>query len=90
MEKNSSQSVTWPIVSSTAKDNGPGDNELEKEVLDSVGVHYMESVEHIVADISEVKALETPVAHLQLGYMGTLDCLAKYRQVYTTVGGEKF
>ncbi len=40
---------------------------------------YMESIQHVLADIGEIKALETPVAHLQLGYMGTFDCLAEYK-----------
>ena len=40
---------------------------------------HMQSVEHILADIGEIKALETSVAHMQLGYMGTFDCLAEYK-----------
>lgn len=40
---------------------------------------YMQSVEHVLDDIGEVKALETSIAHLSLGYVGTFDCLAEYR-----------
>lgn len=40
---------------------------------------YIESVEHILRDIGKVVAMETPVAHFGLGYMGTFDCLAEYQ-----------
>lgn len=40
---------------------------------------YTQSIDHVLKDITEVKALEASVAHLQLGYAGTFDCLAKYR-----------
>jgi genome maintenance exonuclease 1 len=40
---------------------------------------YMQSVEHVLDDIGEVKALETSIAHLTLGYVGTFDCLAEYK-----------
>ena len=40
---------------------------------------YMQSVEHVLDDIGEVKALETSIVHLPLGYVGTFDCLAEYK-----------
>lgn len=40
---------------------------------------HMQSVEHVLRDIGRVVALETPVAHLELGYVGTFDCLAEYQ-----------
>ena len=39
----------------------------------------MQSVNHVLKDIGQVVAMETPVAHFELGYMGTFDCLAEYR-----------
>ena len=42
---------------------------------------YMQSIAHVLEDISQVKVLESSVAHFQLGYMGTFDCLAKYKYV---------
>ena len=40
---------------------------------------YLESVQHVLTDISEVYSLESVVAHLELGYCGTHDCVALYR-----------
>ena len=40
---------------------------------------YLESVQHVLADISEVRALESVVAHVELGYAGMCDCIATYR-----------
>lgn len=39
----------------------------------------MESVQPVLADISEVYSLESVVAHMELGYSGTYDCIAVYR-----------
>ncbi|NXM77472.1 MGME1 exonuclease, partial [Serilophus lunatus] len=40
---------------------------------------YLASVEHVLEDISEVKALESGVHHESLQYLGLVDCVAKYR-----------
>ncbi|NWY39477.1 MGME1 exonuclease, partial [Sylvia atricapilla] len=40
---------------------------------------YLSSVEHVLEDISEVKALESGVHHETLHYLGLVDCVAKYR-----------
>ncbi|NWI76057.1 MGME1 exonuclease, partial [Dryoscopus gambensis] len=40
---------------------------------------YLSSVEHVLEDISEVKALESGVHHETLQYVGLVDCVAKYR-----------
>ncbi|KFP75687.1 Mitochondrial genome maintenance exonuclease 1, partial [Acanthisitta chloris] len=40
---------------------------------------YLTSVEHVLKDISEVKALESGVHHKTLQYLGLVDCVAKYR-----------
>ncbi|NWU71352.1 MGME1 exonuclease, partial [Pterocles burchelli] len=40
---------------------------------------YLSSVQHVLKDISEVKALESAVQHETLQYLGVVDCVAKYR-----------
>lgn len=40
---------------------------------------YLSSVEHVLEDIDEVKALESAVQHESLQYLGLVDCVAKYR-----------
>ncbi|NWY71698.1 MGME1 exonuclease, partial [Erithacus rubecula] len=40
---------------------------------------YLSSVEHVLEDISDVKALESGVHHETLQYLGLVDCVAKYR-----------
>ena len=40
---------------------------------------FARSVEHVVNDISEVYAVESVVSHTNLGYVGTVDLVAKYR-----------
>ncbi|NWT21829.1 MGME1 exonuclease, partial [Cardinalis cardinalis] len=40
---------------------------------------YLSSVEGVLEDISEVKALESGVHHESLQYLGLVDCVAKYR-----------
>ncbi|NXX29068.1 MGME1 exonuclease, partial [Nicator chloris] len=52
-----------------ARDHGEGD----------VVAGYLSSVEHVLEDISEVKALESGVHHETLQYLGLVDCVAKYR-----------
>lgn len=42
---------------------------------------YMKSVRHVLEQITSVLALESVVTHHELGYTGTLDCVAKYRFV---------
>ncbi|NWV22161.1 MGME1 exonuclease, partial [Origma solitaria] len=46
---------------------------------DDVISGYLSSVEHVLEDISEVKALESGVHHETLQYLGLVDCVAKYR-----------
>ncbi|XP_025959997.1 mitochondrial genome maintenance exonuclease 1 [Dromaius novaehollandiae] len=40
---------------------------------------YLSSVQHVLKDVSEVKALESAVQHEILQYLGLVDCVAKYR-----------
>ena len=49
------------------------------DVLSSACSGYLESVNPVLADISEVHYLESVVAHVELGYSGTCDCIATYR-----------
>ena len=40
---------------------------------------FVRSVEHVVNDISDVYAVESVVSHINLGYVGTVDLVAKYK-----------
>ncbi|NXL49640.1 MGME1 exonuclease, partial [Podilymbus podiceps] len=51
-----------------------------KEQREDVAISgYLSSVQHVLKDISEVKALESAVQHETLQYLGLVDCVAKYR-----------
>lgn len=51
-----------------------------KEQKEDVAISgYLSSVQHVLKDISEVKALESAVQHETLQYLGLVDCVAKYR-----------
>ncbi|XP_065535669.1 mitochondrial genome maintenance exonuclease 1 isoform X1 [Lathamus discolor] len=53
---------------------------VTKEQREDVTVSgYLSSVEHVLKDISEVRALESAVQHEALQYLGLVDCVAKYR-----------
>lgn len=40
---------------------------------------YMESISHILEDVSAVRAIESTVQHDTLNYVGIADCVARYR-----------
>ncbi|KAJ8384758.1 hypothetical protein AAFF_G00198440 [Aldrovandia affinis] len=40
---------------------------------------YMESVQHVLDDISGVRAIESAVQHHSLDYLGLVDCVAQFR-----------
>ena len=63
-------------TASTSQRQLQAENGLERSSI------YLQSVEHILEDITDVYALESVVAHIELGYTGTFDCVAKYKQVY--------
>ncbi|KFW74609.1 Mitochondrial genome maintenance exonuclease 1, partial [Manacus vitellinus] len=52
---------------------------VKEKSEDGVISGYLSSVEHVLEDISEVKALESGVHHGTLQYLGLVDCVAKYR-----------
>jgi len=43
---------------------------------------HWQSIESVLADITDVVCLEKPVRHKHLQYCGVLDCVAEYRFVY--------
>lgn len=61
------------------KESTTDDLESQDGAQELLPPRYMQSVEHVLDDIGEVKALEASTAHLSLGYVGTFDCLAEYR-----------
>ena len=42
---------------------------------------YMESVKSVLSDVSDVIVTEGIVKHEELGYSGTVDCVARYKLV---------
>ncbi|NXG74967.1 MGME1 exonuclease, partial [Baryphthengus martii] len=51
-----------------------------KEQREDVAISgYLSSVQHVLKDISAVKALESAVQHETLQYLGLVDCVANYR-----------
>lgn len=59
----------------TGKDMKPPD--VSKCPPDVLG--YMESISHVLEDISAVRAIESTVQHNALNYLGIADCVARYR-----------
>ena len=43
---------------------------------------YMESVKSVLSDVSDVIVTEGIVKHEELGYSGTVDCVARYKLVH--------
>lgn len=46
---------------------------------------YMDSVSHILKDVSAVRAIESTVQHETLNYLGVMDCVARYRGVLCVI-----
>ncbi|XP_029963080.1 mitochondrial genome maintenance exonuclease 1 [Salarias fasciatus] len=46
---------------------------------------YMESVSHILRDVTAVRAIESTVKHETLNYLGVVDCVARYRGVLCVI-----
>ncbi|XP_072188108.1 mitochondrial genome maintenance exonuclease 1 [Excalfactoria chinensis] len=57
----------------------PEEMATKEQGEDSAVSGYLSSVQHVLKDISEVKALESAVQHESLQYLGLVDCVAKYR-----------
>ena len=53
--------------------------------IDCEDSQYMESVEHVLRQISSVLAIESVVTHYELGYTGTFDCVVNYRLVSSRI-----
>ncbi|XP_019488346.1 PREDICTED: mitochondrial genome maintenance exonuclease 1 [Hipposideros armiger] len=50
-----------------------------KEIDENLTSGYIESIQHILKDVSGVRALESAVQHETLKYVGLLDCVAEYQ-----------
>ena len=44
---------------------------------------YVDSVSHILEDVSAVRAIESTVHHDSLEYLGIVDCVARYRYIWS-------
>ncbi len=49
-----------------------------------VPARYSESVGEVLSEIGEVVAVESVVRHLDLSYIGRVDCIGRYRWVSCT------
>ncbi|XP_068183601.1 mitochondrial genome maintenance exonuclease 1 [Antennarius striatus] len=64
----------------TLKNNVPDTPEYPPVVLG-----YLESISHVMEDISAVRAVESTVQHDTLNYLGVVDCVARYRGVLCVI-----
>ncbi|CAG09509.1 unnamed protein product, partial [Tetraodon nigroviridis] len=64
---------------------GESKNDLEEAEYTPEVQGYLESISHILEDISEVRAIESVVQHHALNYMGIADCVARYRGVLCVI-----
>lgn len=57
-----------------------GENNLNEdgECLEKVS-GYLQSISHVLEDITGVKAIESVVLHQPLQYLGIVDCVAVYK-----------
>ncbi|XP_076141591.1 mitochondrial genome maintenance exonuclease 1-like [Alosa pseudoharengus] len=55
----------------------PSESEEPECTEDTTG--YLESIQHVLEDINEVRAIESAVQHQHLNYVGIVDCVARYR-----------
>ncbi|XP_068597610.1 mitochondrial genome maintenance exonuclease 1 [Brachionichthys hirsutus] len=46
---------------------------------------YLESISHVLEDVSAVRAIESTVQHDALNYLGVVDCVARYRGVLCVI-----
>uniref|UniRef100_A0A3Q3W3Q2 Mitochondrial genome maintenance exonuclease 1 n=1 Tax=Mola mola TaxID=94237 RepID=A0A3Q3W3Q2_MOLML len=46
---------------------------------------YLQSISHVLADVSAVRAVESTVQHSTLNYLGIADCVARYRGVLCVI-----
>lgn len=46
---------------------------------------YMESISHVLEDVSAVRAIESTVQHDSLNYLGIVDCVGRYRGVLCVI-----
>ncbi|XP_008281708.1 mitochondrial genome maintenance exonuclease 1 isoform X2 [Stegastes partitus] len=66
--------VAWKDTSSSETPEYPADVQ-----------GYLQSISHILEDVSAVRAIESTVQHGTLNYLGIVDCVARYRGVLCVI-----
>ncbi|XP_056464875.1 mitochondrial genome maintenance exonuclease 1 [Gadus chalcogrammus] len=68
------------ILTAEKKDTDPSDAFGSPEVEG-----FVDSISHILEDVSGVRAIESTVQHGSLNYLGIVDCVARYRGVLCVI-----
>ena len=77
---NSPIETTPPLVTTSSLEEQQTDTQTSQSQENSEeDSGYLQSVRHVLQDISDVHALEGVTVHKELGYTGTFDCVAKYK-----------
>lgn len=70
-------SAVEDILASGGTSQSRNASEASEHPLEVQG--YLESISHVLEDVTAVRATESTVHHDALNYLGILDCVARYR-----------
>lgn len=69
----------------TSGDSWKNKNLSETTESSPVVQGYIQSISHVLEDVSGVRAIESTVQHASLNYLGIVDCVARYRGVLCVI-----